>query len=87
MAARRTNLVDQGNISGSATTTLTLANVPLPMRQLRCCSDKRVRRRYEHRREPDRGTPNGPVASRIIALGAMALWELNETNDPALAAW
>ena len=80
-----TNLVDQGNISGSATSTLTLANVAFTDA---ASYDVVVTNLYGAATSAvvslTVGTPSGPVANRIVALGAIALWELNETNDPAL---
>lgn len=86
-----TNLVNQGNISGSTssgsyTSTLTLSNVTFA--DAFTNYDVVVTNSYGSVTSIVASltvlTPNEAVSSRIVALGTLAFWEFNETNDPAL---
>ena len=80
-----TNLLDQGNISGSANSTLTLTNVAAVDA---ASYDVVVTNTYGAVTSSVVSlavvTPADVVASQVVALGALGFWEFNETNDPAL---
>jgi WD40 repeat protein len=86
-----TNLVDQGNISGSTsagstTSTLTLTNVTFA--DVYTNYDVVVTNNYGAITSIVASltvlTPADAVSSQVVALGALGFWEFNETNDPAL---
>ncbi len=86
-----TNLVDQGNISGSTssgsyTSTLTLTNVTFADASTNY--DVVVTNNYGAITSIVANltvlVPAEAVSSQVVALGPLGFWEFNETNDPAL---
>jgi WD40 repeat protein len=79
-----TNLVDHGNVSGSTNATLTLSNLALADAAADYCvvvtnSDGAVTSSIAALTV----IPSSRIANKVLALGALAFWEFNETNDPA----
>jgi WD40 repeat protein len=80
-----TNIFDEGNVSGSTSSTLILTNVSLAnsadfdvvVTNVNGAITSSVASLTV--RAPAEG-----VASQVLALGPLAFWELNETNDPAI---
>ena len=79
-----TNLAALGNVSGSTNSTLTISNLALADAAVDYCvvvsnSDGAVTSSLAALTV----IPSTRVASKFLALGPLAFWEFNETNDPA----